>query len=114
MVVNWNILTFFCFDTDWSFTQVYLEKLKFLYNSRSFSISEHLYQASDIVFLIKVSKPMIDNFSQSLRKQFSMHKKDVNKKWPELSNLLYHLSKLKFVLIWDDALRNDTWTRRRL
>ena len=37
---------YFCFDTDWSFTQVYCEKLKFLYNSRSFSMSEHPYQAS--------------------------------------------------------------------
>ena len=34
---------FFCFDTDWSFTQVYCEKLK-SYNLRSFSMSKHPYQ----------------------------------------------------------------------
>ena len=40
-----NSFSFVCFDTDLSFTQVYCEKLK-LYNSRSFSISEHPYQAT--------------------------------------------------------------------
>jgi hypothetical protein len=55
-MMNWWMLihetdSFFCFDTDWSFTQVYCEKLKFLYNSFLFDVC-HPYQASKFAYMM--------------------------------------------------------------
>ena len=44
--VKYLRISFFCFDTDWSFTQVYCCEKSYIYSLRTFSMSEHPYQAS--------------------------------------------------------------------